>query len=128
MSAFEREFKVQNLIKLEQNYRSHGYILDAANILIAHNNKRLGKNLRTDAGHGEPVRIFEASSDLQEAQWLIEQVKSLVAEGAARSEIAILYRSNAQSRVIEHALFSACMAVSVILSVQKSRTRSLICS
>ena len=107
MSAFEREFKVQNLIKLEQNYRSHGHILDAANILIAHNSKRLGKNLRTDAGHGEPVRIFEASSDLQEAQWLIEQIKSLVAEGALRSEIAILYRSNAQSRVIEHALFSA---------------------
>ena len=53
------------------------------------------------------MRIFEASSDLQEAQWIIEQVKSLIAEGAARSEIAVLYRSNAQSRVIEHALFSA---------------------
>jgi DNA helicase-2/ATP-dependent DNA helicase PcrA len=68
MSAFEREFQVQNLIKLEQNYRSHGHILDAANTLIANNSKRLGKNLRTDAGHGEPVRIYEASSDLQEAQ------------------------------------------------------------
>jgi DNA helicase-2/ATP-dependent DNA helicase PcrA len=107
MAAFEREFRVQNLIKLEQNYRSHGNILDSANTLIAHNRKRLGKNLRTDAGHGEPVRIYEASSDLQEAQWLIEEAKSLIAEGAARSEIAILYRSNAQSRVIEHALFTA---------------------
>jgi DNA helicase-2/ATP-dependent DNA helicase PcrA len=107
MIAFEREFKVDNLIKLEQNYRSHGHILDAANTLIANNSKRLGKNLRTDAGHGEPVRIYEASSDLQEAQWIIEEAKSLINEGALRSEIAVLYRSNAQSRVIEHALFSA---------------------
>ncbi len=107
MSAFEREFNVQNLIKLEQNYRSHGHILDTANQLISHNTRRLGKNLRTDAGHGEQVRIFEASSDLQEAQWLIEEAKSLIAEGWLRSEIAVLYRSNAQSRVIEHALFSA---------------------
>jgi len=107
MSAFEREFNVKNLIKLEQNYRSHGHILDAANVLIANNSKRLGKNLRTDAGHGEQVRVYEASSDLAEAQWIIEESKSLIAEGAARSEIAVLYRSNAQSRVIEHALFSA---------------------
>jgi DNA helicase-2/ATP-dependent DNA helicase PcrA len=109
MAAFEREFQVQNLIKLEQNYRSHGHILDAANVLIANNARRLGKNLRTDAGHGEQVRIFEASSDLQEAQWLIEEIKSLLAEGWMRSEIALLYRSNAQSRVIEHALFSASL-------------------
>ena len=109
MSAFEREFNVQNLIKLEQNYRSHGHILDTANQLISHNSRRLGKNLRTDAGHGEQVRIFEASSDLQEAQWLIEEAKSLIAEGWLRSEIAVLYRSNAQSRVIEHALFTASL-------------------
>ena len=107
MSAFEREFKVENLIKLEQNYRSHGHILDTANTRIANNSKRLGKNLHTDAGHGELVRIYEATSDLQEAQWIIEETKSLIAEGAARSEIAVLYRSNAQSRVIEHALFSS---------------------
>ncbi len=113
MSAFEREFRVQNLIKLEQNYRSHGHILDAANMLIANNSKRLGKNLRTDAGHGEPVRIYESTSDLQEAQWIIEEAKGLIRDGAARSEIAVLYRSNAQSRVIEHALFSAGIAYHV---------------
>lgn len=107
MVAFEREFQVENLIKLEQNYRSFGHILDTANTLIEHNSKRLGKNLRTDAGHGELVRIFEASSDLQEAQWITEEAKNLIRDGHARSEIAILYRSNAQSRVIEHALFSA---------------------
>lgn len=107
MLSFEREFKVDNIIKLEQNYRSFGHILDAANTLIAHNSNRMGKNLRTDAGHGEQVRVFEASSDLNEAQWIIDQVRALLDEGWGRSEIAILYRSNAQSRVIEHALFSA---------------------
>ncbi|WP_374358677.1 UvrD-helicase domain-containing protein [Pseudoduganella danionis] len=107
MSAFEREFQVKNLIKLEQNYRSHGHILDAANQLISNNSKRLGKNLRTDAGQGEPVRVYEASSDLAEAKWIVEETKNLIADGAERREIAVLYRSNAQSRVIEHALFSA---------------------
>ena len=107
MSAFEREFSVQNLIKLEQNYRSHGHILDSANQLISHNTHRLGKNLRTDAGHGEQIRVYEAASDLQEAQWLIEEMKHLIGEAWSRCEIAVLYRSNAQSRVIEHALFTA---------------------
>ncbi len=107
MRDFEREFKVQNVIRLEQNYRSHGNILDAANAVIKNNADRLGKNLWTDAGAGEPIRVFEAYSDLDEAQWLVEEIKALVRDGHMRSEIALLYRSNAQSRVIEHALFSA---------------------
>lgn len=107
MRAFEKDFHVENLIKLEQNYRSYGHILDAANTLISHNTKRLGKDLRTDAGHGEQIRVYEASSDLQEAQWILEQIQEFVHDGWMRSDIAILYRSNAQSRVIEHALFSA---------------------
>jgi len=113
MQAFERDFRVQNLIKLEQNYRSYGHILDSANFLIANNTKRLGKNLRTDAGQGEQVRVYEASSDLEEAQWIIEETKSLVADGLPRKEVAILYRSNAQSRVIEHALFAAGLPYTV---------------
>jgi DNA helicase-2/ATP-dependent DNA helicase PcrA len=113
MQAFERDFEVKNLIKLEQNYRSHGHILDSANFLIANNAKRLGKNLRTDAGQGEQVRVYEASSDLEEAQWIIEEAKSLMGEGMSRNEIAILYRSNAQSRVIEHALFAAGLPYTV---------------
>jgi DNA helicase-2/ATP-dependent DNA helicase PcrA len=107
MAQFEREFRVQNLIKLEQNYRSHGHILDTANALIRHNRTRLGKNLWTAAGVGEPVRIYEAATDIQESQWLLEEVRSLVRDGMSRSDIAILYRSNAQSRVIEHGLFNA---------------------
>ncbi|MCM5569986.1 UvrD-helicase domain-containing protein [Burkholderiaceae bacterium FT117] len=107
MAAFEREYRVANLIKLEQNYRSHGHILGCANALIANNARRLGKNLWTDAGEGEPVRVYEAMTDGQESQWLVEEIRSLVGEGRARNDIAVLYRSNAQSRVIEHALFSA---------------------
>ncbi len=113
MAAFEREFRVAHLIKLEQNYRSHGNILDCANALISHNSRRLGKSLWTDAGHGEPVRVRESLTDAQEAQWVVEEVRALVGEGWARSDVAVLYRSNAQSRVIEHALFSAGVAYRV---------------
>ncbi|MEN9759545.1 MAG: hypothetical protein RL676_694, partial [Pseudomonadota bacterium] len=107
MQHFEREFRVPHLIKLEQNYRSSGHILESANAMIRHNAQRLGKNLWTDAGEGEQLRIMEAASDGLEAQWLIDEIRSLINEGYARSEIAILYRSNAQSRVIEHSLFNA---------------------
>ncbi|KWF30032.1 UvrD-helicase domain-containing protein [Burkholderia pseudomultivorans] len=107
MRDFEDEFRVRNLIKLEQNYRSHGNILDAANQLISNNAHRLGKNLRTDAGHGEPVRVYEASTDAQEASWIVEEIRSLINTGLSRSEVAVLYRSNAQSRAIEHTLMTS---------------------
>ena len=107
MRDFEREFRVESVIRLEQNYRSHGNILDAANAIIKNNAARLGKNLWTDAGSGEPIRVYEAFNDTEEARWIVEEIKSLAAEGMARREMALLYRSNAQSRVLEHALFSA---------------------
>jgi DNA helicase II / ATP-dependent DNA helicase PcrA len=106
MGDFEREFKVKHVIRLEQNYRSHGNILDAANALIANNRNRLGKNLWTSAGKGEPVRVFEGESDNDEARWIVEEVQALARDGTRLSDIAVLYRSNAQSRVVEHALFS----------------------
>jgi DNA helicase-2/ATP-dependent DNA helicase PcrA len=109
MADFEREYRVEQVIKLERNYRSFGNILDTANALISHNLRRLGKNLRTEAGPGEPVRIFEATSDFAEAQWLLDEARQLIRDGSPRSEIAVLYRSNAQSRVIESALFNAGM-------------------
>ena len=110
MQDFVREFGVERQIKLEQNYRSYSNILDSANALIAHNSKRLGKNLRTSQGPGEPVRVYEANSDLAEAQWMVDEIRQLVQGGTAtRSEIAVLYRSNAQSRVIESALFNAAV-------------------
>ena len=113
MAAFEREFGVQQVIKLERNYRSFGNILDAANELIAHNARRLGKNLRTEAGPGEPVRVRESTSDYGEAQWFVEEAKQLHREGTPRNDIALLYRSNAQSRVLESALFNAGMPYKV---------------
>ena len=113
MAAFEREFKVDHVIKLERNYRSFGNILDAANELISRNQHRLGKNLRTEAGPGEPVRVREATSDFAEAQWFVEEAQQLHREGTPRSDIALLYRSNAQSRVMESALFNAGMPYKV---------------
>ncbi len=113
MQHFERDFATPEtpvkLIKLEQNYRSHGHILDAANNLIRHNQARLGKNLWTADGQGEPVRAYAAPSDIDEAAFVVDVVKGLVDEGVSPAEIAVLYRSNAQSRVLEHALFNAGM-------------------
>ena len=109
MQDLQRDFHIEKVIKLEQNYRSHGNILDAANALIGHNRKRLGKNLWTDDAKGEPLRVFEAASDFEEASYVVEEVRTLKAEGAKLADMAVLYRSNAQSRVLEHALFTAGM-------------------
>ena len=106
MADFERDFKVRNVVRLEQNYRSHGNILDAANALISNNRNRLGKNLWTSAGKGEPLRVFEGESDNDEARWLVGEVEALARDGTRLSQVGVLYRSNAQSRVVEHALFS----------------------
>jgi DNA helicase-2/ATP-dependent DNA helicase PcrA len=107
MRDFEQDFAIQNIVKLEQNYRSHSNILDAANAIITHNRNRLGKNLWTAAGKGEPVRVYEAYNDIDEASFIVDEIKMLHAEGVGLNEVALLYRSNAQSRVLEHALFSA---------------------
>jgi DNA helicase II / ATP-dependent DNA helicase PcrA len=116
MSDFVREYQVTHQIKLEENYRSYSNILDSANHLISNNKNRLGKNLRTQQGAGEPVRVYESLSDFAEAGWIVEEMKHLIREGqngdgsqgvTRRHELAILYRSNAQSRVIETALFNA---------------------
>ena len=112
MFEFERDFAKGAVVKLEQNYRSHGNILDAANALIRHNRKRLGKELWTAEGKGEPLRLFEAGADLEEAAYIVEEIRGLRGEGVRLSDIALLYRSNAQSRVLEHALFNAGAALS----------------
>ena len=109
MKDFERDFRISKIIKLEQNYRSHGNILDAANTLIRNNSGRLGKNLWTSEGHGEPIRVYNAPTDFDEAAFIVDEVRSLRTEGVALAQIALLYRSNAQSRVLEHALFNASL-------------------
>ena len=113
MADFERDYAHGTVIRLEQNYRSFGHILDAANALISHNDGRLGKNLWTEQGEGEQIRVVEQSTDLLEARWLVDEVRGLISDGRDRSQIAVLYRSNAQSRVIEHGLFSAGVAYKV---------------
>ena len=113
MREFQRDFANGNVIKLEQNYRSQGNILDAANAVIQNNKDRLGKNLWTDAGKGEPIRIYAAASDNDEAQFIVDEVKSLDRGGISLTDMALLYRSNAQSRVLEHALFRAGLAYRV---------------
>jgi DNA helicase-2/ATP-dependent DNA helicase PcrA len=109
MQDLQKDFAIERVIKLEQNYRSHGHILDAANALIGHNRKRLGKNLWTAETKGEPLRVFEAATDAEEAGFVVDEVRALRAEGVALASMAVLYRSNAQSRVLEHALFTAGM-------------------
>jgi len=113
MKDFERDFHISEIIKLEQNYRSHGNILDAANTLIRNNSGRLDKNLWTSEGHGEPLRVYNAPTDFDEAAFIVEEAKSLHAEGIELSQIGLLYRSNAQSRVLEHALFNASLSYRV---------------
>jgi ATP-dependent DNA helicase UvrD/PcrA len=113
MQELLHDFHVDNVIKLEQNYRSHGNILDAANALISRNRNRLGKNLWTEAHKGEPLRVYEAPTDIDEARFIVEEIQQLQREGVNLSEIALLYRSNAQSRVLEHSLVSAGLAYRV---------------
>lgn len=107
MADFQTEFNIKNVVKLEENYRSHSNILDAANAIISNNNNRLGKNLWTSAGKGEPIRIYAAYNDTDEAQFIVDEVNMLHKEGVELGDIALLYRSNAQSRILEHTLFSA---------------------
>ena len=113
MQELQKDFGIETVIKLEQNYRSHGHILDAANALIKHNERRLGKELWTEEAKGEPLRVYEADTDIDEASFIVDEVKSLANDGVSLSQIALLYRSNAQSRVLEHALFNASMSYRV---------------
>jgi len=113
MKDLLRDFNVEAVIKLEQNYRSHGNILDAANALISNNSNRLGKNLWTAEQGGEKLRVYEAPTDVEEANYIVSEIKQLQSEGLKLTEIALLYRSNAQSRVLEHALVSAGLSYRV---------------
>jgi ATP-dependent DNA helicase UvrD/PcrA len=113
MQELLRDFHVESVIKLEQNYRSHANILEAANALISRNRNRLGKNLWTAEMGGEQLRVYEAATDVDEAAFIVEEIQQLKRDGVRLSEIALLYRSNAQSRVLEHALVSAGLSYRV---------------
>ncbi len=113
MQELLRDFHVESVIKLEQNYRSHGNILEAANVLISNNRNRLGKNLWTAEDGGELLRVSESGTDVDEARFIVEEIQQLKRDGINLKEIALLYRSNAQSRVLEHALVSAGLSYRV---------------
>ncbi len=107
LQQYRRDFPNVQLFRLEQNYRSTGNILAAANALISNNTGRLGKNLWTSGESGDPVRLYAAFNERDEADFVINRVRDWVAKGGRRSECAILYRSNAQSRAFEEALLAA---------------------
>ncbi len=107
MHHFVRDFTGCETIKLEQNYRSTQTILSAANAVIQHNQGRLGKDLWTDQGTGSPIQLYTAYNDLDEARHIVTHIESAHARGTNLDEIAILYRANAQSRVLEDQLTHA---------------------
>ena len=105
--SYERDFADTHTVKLEQNYRSTSNILNAANAVISKNAERLGKSLWTDAGEGEAIALYAAFNEHDEARYIADRLQSCVNEGHRREDSAILYRSNAQSRVLEAALLQA---------------------
>ncbi|MEQ9862568.1 DNA helicase II [Pectobacterium cacticida] len=109
IQLFLKDFSGAETIRLEQNYRSTSNILKAANALIAHNGGRLGKNLWTDGVEGEPISLYCAFNELDEARYVVNRIKAWQENGGALSDSAILYRSNAQSRVLEEALLQQSM-------------------
>ncbi|WP_404365433.1 DNA helicase II [Marinobacter sp.] len=104
IQQYQRDFPNARLVRLEQNYRSTQLILKAANSVIANNQGRLGKELWTDGPEGEPISLYAAFNEQDEANYIADTISSWVADGNLRSESAILYRSNAQSRVLEESL------------------------
>ncbi len=101
IQQFSHDFPQAETVRLEQNYRSTGNILAAANAVIAHNDGRLGKNLWTEGGEGEPIQLYTARDEEDEARFVAQRIAAWVESGGARSDVAVLYRSNAQSRVFE---------------------------
>jgi len=107
LHQFRRDFPHAKLFRLEQNYRSTGTILNAANALIAHNSGRLGKTLWTDGSRGDPIHVYSAFNERDEAEFVLQRIRDWTQRGGQRSQVAILYRSNAQSRVFEEVFLSA---------------------
>jgi DNA helicase-2/ATP-dependent DNA helicase PcrA len=104
---FQKDFPGTVVVKLEQNYRSTSTILNAANAVIANNAERLGKNLWTEGAEGEPIKVYSAYNERDEADFVIARLRDWIDQGNLRADAAVLYRSNAQSRVLEEGLINA---------------------
>jgi DNA helicase-2/ATP-dependent DNA helicase PcrA len=109
LQKFRTDFPGAKVVKLEQNYRSTGTILKAANAIISNNHSRLSKNLWTEGSEGDPIRLYNAYNDRDEADFVVARIQKWVSSGNRRDETAVLYRSNAQSRVFEEAMLRANM-------------------
>ena len=107
LHRFQRDFPGTHVVRLEQNYRSTANILNAANAIITNNSSRLGKNLWTEGDAGDPILLYAAFNERDEAEFVVNRITDYVEQGHARSEVAVLYRSNAQSRVFEETLLAA---------------------
>ncbi len=107
ISQFQKDFPSASVIKLEQNYRSTATILNAANAVIANNESRIGKKLWTEGAEGEPIKIYSAYNERDEADFVVARLRDWSDQGNSRADAAVLYRSNAQSRVLEEALINA---------------------
>ncbi|HAT6979196.1 TPA: DNA helicase II [Legionella pneumophila] len=110
IQQFIHDFKDTQIIRLEQNYRSTAMILNAANALILNNSTRMGKELWTAGSEGEKILVYSAFNELDEARFITERISMELSQGASADEIAVLYRSNAQSRVLEEALLRSGIA------------------
>ncbi|AEG00154.1 DNA helicase II [Methylomonas methanica] len=104
--AFQKHYPQHQVVRLEQNYRSTGHILKAANTLIANNDARMGKELWTEAGEGHAISLYSAFNEQDEAYFVVEKIRQWIKDGGLRSDAAILYRSNAQSRQFEERLMT----------------------
>src|SRR6476661_1870217 len=109
VQRFLRDYPGASTLRLEQNYRSTSNILNAANAVIAHNPDRLGKQLWTDAGEGDPIDLYAAYNEIDESRYVVERIRQWVRDGGSHGDCAILYRSNAQSRAFEEALLGEQM-------------------
>ena len=107
LHRFQKDFSGTHVVRLEQNYRSTANILNAANAIITNNSSRLGKNLWTEGGAGDPIMLYAAFNERDEAEFVVNRITDYIEQGHRRSEVAVLYRSNAQSRVFEETLLAA---------------------
>ena len=111
---FEKDYPDAKTVRLEQNYRSTGHILNAANAVVAHNSRRKAKRLFTDAGDGEKIQLFQASDERDEGRWIGAEIEKLHDKGTSYDDFAVFYRTNAQSRILEDMLLRAGVPYKIV--------------
>ena len=116
---FEQDFKNCKTVKLEQNYRSTGHILSAANAVVRHNSQRKDKRLFTAEGDGEKIQAFQASDERDEGRWIAGEIEKLHSKGTSYDDIAVFYRTNAQSRILEDMFLRAGVPYKIVCCISR---------